>query len=481
MPDEFILSREQLFEIKRQARLELARRYAKDKNILAWGKILFPDKFQLPFCQELHQYFVDIRQEEFTATEAPRNHSKTTIKCFLIPLFQALEEPETYQHYLNVQATFSKALSVNNGIRIELETNEDLRDLYGDQIGERWSEQQFVLKNGIIFTAIGSGQSIRGLNYRNIRPDYIIADDLYDEDDINNPESTIKKNDWFWSSLYPARAKTKRCSIHVQGTAINGEDLLEKLRKMARWVSKTFRAIKDWAKKEVLWPELNTFESLEADREDMGSVIFFREMQNERRDETTSIIKRSWIKFYDPDDLKFDEHLHLVGVLLGCDPSIGAKVENDATGIAVVLKTRESDSSGFKFYIDSVWNEHLSLHERTKLLQTIYSDRPNGSRITRAFIEGIAGFKDFVSEVRRRTTLPVTEVDNVKDKISNLESKSHLFENGKVFINKNIPAKLKDLLIYQLTTNHPKHDDVRDAVLLCLSEKTGNIFNVVTV
>lgn len=287
-----------LFEIYRQMRLELARRCAAEKDILGWGKCLFPDKFELPFCHKLHGYFVEIRGEPFTDTEAPRNHSKTTIKCFLIPIFQALEEPKIFRHYLNIQATKDKALAINVAIKNELELNELLRELYGDQIGARWADAQFVLKSGVIFSAIGAGQSVRGVNYLSRRPDYIIVDDLYDEDDIYSPEATQKKNKWFWGSLYLARAKSRRCSIHVQGTAINPYDLLDELKGKPGVRDRSFKAIEDDDTGIVLWPELNTIQSLRADRTFMGPIIFAREMQNERMDEKTTILKRSYWQFY---------------------------------------------------------------------------------------------------------------------------------------------------------------------------------------
>ncbi len=287
-----------LFELKRQARLEAARQAARDKDILTWGEALFPDKFELPFCRKLHGYFCDIRGEPFTDTEAPRNHAKTTIKCFLIPIFQALEEPETFGHYLNIQATKTKAIEINRAIKLEIETNDLLQELYGDQRGERWTDSQFVTAKGVIFTALGAGQSVRGINYRNRRPDYLIGDDLYDEDDIYNPLATQKKNKWFWGSLYPARAKSRRCSIHIQGTAINNYDLLEELKKKAGVRFQTFRAIEDFENKIVLWPELNTFESVELDLARMGPIIGPRELQNERMDEATAMLKREWWKRY---------------------------------------------------------------------------------------------------------------------------------------------------------------------------------------
>ena len=460
------LSWSQRAELKKQIDLELARRYAKAGDILNWGKVLFPEKFPLGFCEELHKYFVEIRGDEMTNTEAPRNHAKTTIKCFLIPIFQALEEPETFRHYLNVQATHTKSAAVNLSIRTELERNTLLHELYGEQVTkEKWTDAQFVLKCGVVFSAIGAGESIRGLNYNNLRPDYMLIDDLYDEEDINNPESTLKKNNWFWSSLYPARAKSSRFSIHVQGTAINNEDLLEELKKKDRWKSRTFRAIKDWDTKKVLWPELNTYDSLMADLKDMPSVIFHREMQNERRDEASAIVKRSWLEGWEYDSIPDDRTI--VSVELGVDPSIGAKVMSDFTGVSLIAKTRYQDSmSGYEYWIEGLWEEHASLDERVRLLESIKNGLTQS--INRANIEGIAGFKDFVAEVRRRTNLPVREISNVKDKISTLESKSHHFENKRVHISRKIPQKLRDTLLYQLTTNVPKHDDVRDAVLLCL-------------
>jgi hypothetical protein len=467
-------------EIIRQARVEWARRCAKRKDILEWGKALFPEKFYLPFCQKLHGYFIQIRAEPFTNTEAPRNHAKTLIKCVLIPMFQALEEPDLFRHYLNVQATKVKALAVNTSIKAEFEGNTELRELYGDMMGERWTDQQFVLSNGVIFTSIGAGESIRGINYHSIRPDYEIVDDLYDESEINNAEATEKKNAWFWGSLYPARAKSRRCSVHVQGTAINPYDLLEKLKKQKRWKSASFQSCEDWDQKIVLWPELNTFESLQADKIDMGSLIFGREMQNERLDETTSRIKRSWLTSweYDPAELRLRlvkeyGHFFIVAKIIGNDPSIGKDSEDDPTGTALVIKTGYDDGTGNDYWIDGLWNEQLSLEKRVQQLESIAAGQPADSPVTHVEIEAISGFDDYASTVIRRTNLPVHRVEWVKDKLTNLENKSHYFENGKVHLNKNIDPDLKDKLVHQLTNNHPKHDDLRDGVLLTLDDTSG--------
>ena len=477
------LKSEEREDLLLRASVQLARHYAalvktglpeNQKYILQWGLTIFPDKFFLPFCHTMHDYFCEQRDTPFTSDEAPRNHSKTTIKCFLILLFQALEEPWKYQHYLNVQNTEDKALAINTSVMIELEENRILRALYGVQVTtEKWTAGQFVLKNGVVFSAIGAGQSIRGINYRQKRPDYIIVDDLYNEDDIYNTDSTIKKNNWFWGSLYPARAKGKRNAIKIQGTAVNAEDLMEKAKNSKRIVSRTFRGVLDWDKKTVLWPELNTFESLMHDREDMGSLIFFREIQNDRLDDSTSKIKRSWLAEweYDPDTLLFDRTKLLLSVILGNDPSIGKKHENDFAAFVVVFKWRPADGVKTNFYIDFVTQDKLSLDERIKKLQYICAQYQGTRRIRQVRIESISGFQDYTSEVKRRTNLPVKEIKWVLDKVAVLENKSRYFEFGQVRLNKNIPQAMKDILVYQLTCNHPNKDDLRDALFLVLDDE----------
>lgn len=460
------------------ARVELARRCAVEGDILGWGRALMPAKFRLPFC-ELHEYLVATRRDAFTATEAPRGHAKTTIGCVLIPLYQGLEEPAAFRHYLNVQSNDDKALAVNRAIKMELEQNPAIRMLYGDQVGERWTDAQFVLKNGVAYSAVGSGASIRGINYRGSRPDWASNDDFYNtEEDTNNPAGTVKKNDWFWGTLFAAMAQDRPSSLHLRGTAVNKEDLFEKLRSDATVRSRTFRAVTDWDAKTVLWPGLKTFQQFEAMREQMGTLIFSREFQNERRDDASSIVKRSWLYpsdgasswEYDPAELKFDDDFQYQAGVVTLDPSIGKKAQNDKSGYARVVKAQRKDGSLPVFYIEALVNAHHSFQQRVDTVKELArgsrADRP----VTKVRVETISGFKDVGDKIAASVSVPCDLVDHVADKITNLERHSSMFENKRVFINKNIDPALREEAAYQLTTNTPRHDDVRDAILLGLED-----------
>lgn len=446
-------------------------------DILAWGKYYFPDKFSLPFCEELHQYLIEIAEVPFSATLAPRGHAKTTISCFLIPLYLALNHPQKFRHYLNVQDTSTKAGAVNLAIRLELETNELLRADYGDMvIKDKWTERQFVLSNGVIFTAIGAGESVRGLNYRNVRPDYVIGDDLYSEDCLNSVLMVRKVNSWFWSSIYKCVASDRPVCIHVQGTAISREDLMHALSKNKRWVFRKFQAVKDWDTGEVLWNEnpLNTLQKQLNDKSDMGSTIYEREMQNNIRDDESSVIKMAWVQYYDgrkilskreADEIKRFDRLeevpeHEVRRVAGVDPGDKTKDANDPTGkIGVIV------SNLGNYYVYDAYNHRYTLPENYDHVRG-WHER---DRFTKVFVETNKTVALF-EQLRAKTSVPVVEIHADKSKILRLEKVERLFSNKKVFFSKLIPEEILTELVDQVTTNVPPHDDIRDALVMCLED-----------
>ena len=435
------------------------------KDILKWGKYYFPDKFPLEFCYELHNYLIDTAEDLLTNTLAPRGHAKTTIRCFLILIYFAYNHPDKFRHYLNIQATSTKAIAINLTIRNEIENNERLRNDYGDMVGSiKWTEKQFVLANDIIFTCIGSGDSVRGINYNNIRPDYVIGDDLYDENEIESPDQVNKKNSWFWGSIYKAVAVGKKTCIHIQGTAVNKNDLMHELQNSDRWKFKKFKAVLDWDKELVLWPAINTIQSLEADKKDMGSIRFMREMQNEIRDDENAIIKERDIQYFDgtiPGDQR------VVNIIGAMDPAAGTKDVNDATGKVAIYLTDLHN-----YYIMEAKNDRITLNDNVNDVINWHQRL----KFTEFRLEAISGFKGIAQEIRRKTSVPLREINQVKDKITRKVNISPKFENKKVFINQNIPDDIRNELVAQLINNKPPHDDLADAVVLGLEDHNRDLF-----
>lgn len=324
------------------------------------------------------------------------------------------------------------------------------------------------------------------MQFLNRRPKYTIVDDLYDEEDIDRPERVEAKNTWYWSSLYPTRAKGKDTSFQTQGTAIGTNDIMAKLGEMAKTDSNILHrefAAYDEATQKVLWPELNSIESLKSERERMGSVIFDREMQGKRRNTADSIIKEHWLKGweYNPAirwanlarDFGAQSAVKIVGSLLGCDPSTG-KDEGDPAAFAVGVVTM-GPGTRKELWVEWLEEGQLSFDARLTKLENLQAQHhgrmPDPAfRLRRAYVESIGGFRDFGEAAKKKTGLPVELVTWVKGKEANLAAKSGHFEFARVHISTEIPKKTRDTLVDQLLINKPVHDDLRDAVLLMLEE-----------
>lgn len=449
---ERIMARNELVDVLDM--LETHQFFKRQCHVLEWGRYYFPHKFDVDFCDPLHYDLVKYACHPLTSFMAPRGHAKTTISCFLNLIFLALNHPEKYRHYLNVQATQQKAIAVNLSIRHELETNEELIRDYGDQMTrERWNQNQFVLKNGVIFTAIGVGQSTRGLNYLNKRPDYVLIDDLYDDEDISSNESRKKKEAWVWSTLFKARAVGRIAPMHIRGTAIHQNDLMHQLASSERWLSKKYMAC-DFDTGSVLWPQAHTIESLASDREEMGSLIFSREMLNDPWDEESSIIYTHWI--HEVAELP---EVEFMATIMAVDPADKEKKNNDYTGKAVAYVTQDRN----------VYIVHLEQQKMTQArnVESVVHLHEEYSTHT-ALVETNKGYGLF-SELRDKTSVPVKEVIATKSKNARLMGVQSFFENGKVFfLSSKIDKKTMEEVKQQLVQLNPDHDDMRDAVVMIL-------------
>jgi len=428
--------------------------FGRQSDILEWGRHYFPHKFNLPFCAELHRHLVSAGTNQRDVTMAPRGHAKTAISCFLVPIYYALNEPKRFTHILNVQKTYEKALAVNTSIRREIKENDEIIKDYGDQsTKETWTQKQFVLKNGVVFTAIGANQSTRGINYRNRRPDYIIVDDIYDDDDIHSQESRKKTEAWFFSTLYPARAVGKKTCIQIRGTAIHQNDLMHQLMRSEGWTSKKFKAC-DFNQRSVLWPEVHTIDSLERDRDDMGSLTFAREYLNEPWDEESAIILPHWIN--EVDELP---PLDWLSILVGVDPADKQKANSDYTGkcVAYVSKTKD-------VYVVHLEAQKLTQNENIKSVVKLDEQyRPNT-----VLIETNKGYGLF-EELRDKTSVPVREVIAKASKNARLMGVQSFFENGKVyFVRSKLDKRAFTTVKDQLTQLMPDNDDIRDALVMVL-------------
>lgn len=90
-------------------------------------------------------------------------------------------------------------------LQCELEFNALLKSDFNIKIDEgSWSTGEFKTADGMYFMALGRGQSPRGIKNRGQRPDYIVIDDIDDDEMVRNQARVSQAFDWCLSALLGA-------------------------------------------------------------------------------------------------------------------------------------------------------------------------------------------------------------------------------------------------------------------------------------
>lgn len=168
-------------------------------------------------------------------------------------------------------------------IRNELETNDLIIELFGDQKSSPWSMDELVLANGVKLQAIGSGQSMRGKKHNDERPDVAIIDDLEDEENIRTEESRARTDRWLTGTLLPALHPTKG-RVRFAGTAIHPKSLIVKKCNDPKWKSRIFPIVNidsETGEEKSAWPSRFPMEWIKDKREEYLNSGNFIEWEQE--------------------------------------------------------------------------------------------------------------------------------------------------------------------------------------------------------
>lgn len=104
-------------------------------------------------------------------------------------------------------ATNESAERLLKPFKSAFESNDRIIHDYGIQqnLGH-WRSDQFIIKKGAMFIAVGAGNAPRGARNEEVRPDFVLVDDFDTDEDCRNPEIVDKKWAWFEKALYATRS-----------------------------------------------------------------------------------------------------------------------------------------------------------------------------------------------------------------------------------------------------------------------------------
>jgi len=269
------------------------------------------------------------------AIAAPRGHAKSTSITLSYLLAEALFRSS--QFIILVSDTEGQAKLFLNDIKIELEENDNIRNLFGFNRLVKDSETDIIVEmdDGYQFRIVakGSEQKVRGLKWRNMRPDLIVGDDLENDEIVMNKDRREKFRNWFRKALVPCLSRDGK--IVIVGTILHMDSMLERLLNDPHWYTARYAAHnEDFSY--ILWPEQFSEQDLVTIRNeyilDGMPEGYSQEYLNYPIDESTAYFRRDDFRFINDEDIEYKKLTYYTGV----DFAISDKDHSDYTVLLTV-------------------------------------------------------------------------------------------------------------------------------------------------
>lgn len=475
-------------------------------------KAYLPHYFNLPFSTHHREMFADLKKliERGGGTKicraAPREHAKSTQLTLGLPLYCTMYG---LKHFIVLTSdTEDQASGYLEAIQDELDDNPAIVEDFGRLKGSTWNVTEMVTANDICLIAKGIGGKIRGLKYKNYRPDLIVLDDIENDKNVKSEENKRWTYDeWFMKAVLRAGGTglggKSLTDIVVMGTILESDSVLKRIIDNPLFDSKIYKAVISFAAREdlwdewrtialnlenpdrmqdaeaffkaneqemlcgtkVLWPEKHTYYSLMIAKL-ASEMAFMSELQNEPIDKAQCL-------FYGLIELENGptlEELREDYLIYGaCDPSLGKKAKGgDYSAIVDVARHKKTGQ---------LWCIHADLEVRhpDKIIDDIFHRamyyRDIGLEYEEFVVETVQFQEFFAAEVKKRSMdkgiyLPVSELKQTSDKELRITRLQPDVKNKYLRFVKGLPRVFLEQL---LSFPKAKKDDGPDALEMAVN------------
>lgn len=401
-----------------------------------------------------------------------RGHAKSTHMDIMIPMWLKCQKRKEIHVMALVGKSEDSANTLLGDLQAELQFNKRYIRDYGVQFNAgNWQEGQFVTADDTAFFALGRGQSPRGLRYRNNRPDYIVIDDLDDDELCLNDARVSKITDWVKEALFGAFGAQGGRFIMV-GNLISKNSVLANIAKQPGVHTTQVNVLdKDG---NPSWPEYWKPDMIKAKAEFMGYRAFQKEYMNNPITEG-AVFRNDWIKWKNPLPLRMYAEL-----VLYIDPSFKPTTKNDYKAAKLWGKTK----SGELHHLTAFCRQ-TTVSELVRWLYDLYERLYQNDAHCLYYMEANFVQDIILDEFRREGEirgyqLPIIPDKRKKpDKFQRIEAISPLWERGLVFYNalkKNDPdmnAALEQTLAFEKgMSGHDDGPDADEGAIYILQKRT---------
>lgn len=356
----------------------------------------------------------------------PRGHAKSTHFDVFMPLWLMFQEKRLINFMVVVGKSEDSATRLLGDIQAELEYNARIIADFGKQHGSAlWQEGEFKAANGVKFLACGRGQSPRGLRDREARPDYIVIDDLDDDELCRNEKRVHDLTDWVKEALFGALDVGRGRFIMV-GNLISKTSVLYNLSRTNGVHLSKIQAID--RNGEPIWKEKWTKEEAQEYKQFVGYRAWEKEMMHNPIVDGT-IFRAEWIRYKRLPKLPKYEML-----VCYTDPSFKSTTSNDYKACRLWGKI------GRELHLIDCFVRQATVSEMVRWLYDLYERTHQTAAITfymeANFMQDII-LDEFTTEGNiRGYQLPIMPDKRKKpDKVQRIEAVSPLWERGFVWYN----------------------------------------------
>lgn len=411
-----------------------------------------------PFFQKkYHSLLRESENLKAVVDVEPRGFSKSTRWTFAYPLWRLLFGKSKFACIFCSSKEMAESAVQN--IKIEIETNDVIWEDFGECEGSVWKSDFISLENGSALKGFGEGSAVRGVRYKEHRPDLVICDDVLKDESARTKAQRDKIYNWFLRAVLPLG---QNAFTIIVNTIFHYDDLPSRLLKritegeLSDWAGFRFQAFAPNG--ESLWPAYWTVEKLNEKKRELGSAAFSTEYMNEPVSDEERIFKSDWFKFYESVDVR------RLRVFMGVDPSAGKHDE-------FAIFTLGVSEDGTLYELDE-WAECCSVDEAvTALVQKYIAFSPIAIGFESVGFQTI--YKRYILEkaARAGVYLPIREMKTGGVGKERVLALSPLIENGMMKFRTGHKKTIGQLLMY------PKSDfdDLQDALFYAfeVSKKTA--------
>lgn len=295
---------------------------------------------------------------------APRGQGKSTLLNLGIPAATACQ-PDVFglRYGLIGRARYGLAEEDLDAVRMELETNQEILDTYGDIVDRAETRKgRLVTTTGVRWDAVGADQHVRGLRWvtsaGTFRPQLIVLDDL--DKDAHSSQFRVGMRAWLQGAMLGLGAPGEPLHVLVGGTAVSTDALVWWLATEAQgWSSSVYSAIEElpdevsglWVEWEAIYERDDTpdhrvaraFYDAHREAMDRGARLlwegeplydlmvyrhdapsaFAAEKQNDPRDAATALLPVGAIRYWGSPGDAYEALPPLSNVQITVDPSKG--------------------------------------------------------------------------------------------------------------------------------------------------------------